>query len=149
MKGLALAAAAVALSWCAPSFAEHQGGSPFGEPGMRPAPPRFAPQRIAPPRFAVHPGWRPGWRVGHFVNHRHFRFRGRTFVFIGAPLFAAPWSYYPYVWDAQYGPAYYDPAQPGYFLFYCPEPAGYYPEIAVCPAGWYPVVPGDPGDGDY
>jgi hypothetical protein len=136
MKSLAVAFFALALS--APSLAQQHGGPHNGRSA-----------RSGTPHVGVHPGWRGAWRGGHFVNHRHFRFRGRTFVFIGAPLFAAPWLYYPYVWDAQWGPRYYDPAQPGSFLFYCPEPAGYYPEVAMCPTGWYPVVPSEPGDGDY
>lgn len=139
MKGLAVAVFALALSSSAPSFAQQQNGSHNGH-GAQPSRGHL----VKP-----HPGWRPMWRTGHFTHARHFHFRGRTFVFIGAPLFAAPWLYYPYVWDAQWGPQYYDPAQPGYFLYYCPEPAGYYPQVSSCPAGWYPVVPSEFNDGDY
>jgi hypothetical protein len=134
MKGLAVALFASTLCAGAPSFAQVQGNL-HGSHGM---------QHSGVPRIVPSPGWRHFAPGRHFVHHRHFMFRGRTFVFIGAPLFAAPWLYYPYVWDAQWGPRYYDPAQPGDFLFYCPEPAGYYPQVSSCPVGWYPVVPSEP-----
>ncbi|MGZ5031887.1 MAG: hypothetical protein ACXWAC_01710 [Usitatibacter sp.] len=138
MKSLALALSVLTLSLGAPSFAQSHGSS-HGGPAMH---------SFGGPRVVASPGWRHFAPGRHFVQHRPFRFRGHTFIFIGAPLFAAPWLYYPYVWDAQWGPRYYDPAQPGYFLYYCPQPAGYYPEVALCPTGWYPVVPSE-SDEDY
>jgi hypothetical protein len=64
-------------------------------------------------------------------------------------MFAAPWLYYPYSWDAQWGPRYYVPGQPGYFLYYCPDPPGYYPAVVDCPIGWLPVVPDEAVDPEY
>ncbi len=146
MKGLGIAVVALVLSSAAPAFAQQNGiqrGPPGGHGGHS--------GQMGP---GVRPGQRPmvvrGWRHVvpgvHFARHRAFRFRGHTFLFVGAPLFASPWVYYPYTWDAQWGPRYYDPAQPGDFLFFCPEPAGYYPEVSDCPAGWWPAVPNEPVD---
>ncbi len=95
------------------------------------------------------PAWRQPGFTDHFTHHPRFRFRGHSFIFIGAPLFAAPWLYYPHYWDARWGPRYYIPGQPGYVLYYCPNPRGYYPEVVNCPAGWLPVVPNEVADPEY
>ena len=135
MKGLAVAVFSVVVSSGLPAPAAMHGGS-GGSHASHGA-----------THFGAHPGghsmWRHPGRVGSFAHHPRFRFRGHTFFFIGAPLFAAPWLYYPYVWDSRWGPRYYVPGQPGYFLYYCPDPPGYYPGVANCPAGWLPVVPND------
>jgi hypothetical protein len=137
MKGLAVAVFSVVVSSVLPASAfEHGGyGGSHGSQGANPL-------GAHSPR--VHnPMWRHPVRVGRIAHHPHFRFRGHTFIFIGAPVYAAPWTYYPYVWDAEWGPTYYVPGQPGFFLYYCPDPAGYYPDVANCPAGWWPVVPNE------
>jgi hypothetical protein len=86
---------------------------------------------------------------GHFAHHPHFRFRGHGFIVIGAPLFAAPWLYYPYSWDPVWGPRYYVPGQPGTFLYYCQDPPGYFPEVRDCPGGWVRVIPEEAIDPGY
>jgi hypothetical protein len=68
---------------------------------------------------------------------------------IGAPIFAAPWLYYPYAWDPMWGPRYYVPDQPGTFLYYCQDPPGYSPEVRDCPGGWVQVVPDEVADPGY
>lgn len=103
-----------------------------------------------------HPGFHGGnpasrhWAHGaHFARHPHFRFRGHSFIVIGAPLLAAPWFYYPYAWDPYWGPRYYVPGQAGSFLYYCQDPPGYYPEVQSCYGGWVRVVPDEGTDDEY
>ena len=142
MKGLAVAVVSMALSagWPAPVWGH---GGHAGSHGSRGA------NHVSGHSGGHNSAWRHPGFVGHFAPHPRFRFRGRTLIFIGAPLFAAPWLSYPYVWDAQWGPRYYVPGQPGYFLYYCPDPPGYYPDVVNCPTGWLPVVPNEAADPEY
>ena len=78
----------------------------------------------------------------------HFRHRGHTFVFIGAPVYVAPWLSYAYIPDAQWGARYSFPGEQESFLFYCPDTGGFVPE-GSCPSGWWPVVPDDAPEQDY
>jgi len=82
------------------------------------------------------------------------RFRHRTRVFIGVPLFAPlyfyppllPYYYYPPAPPApvyfQQGPPLTTP-QPGYW-YYCPGSSAYYPAVTECPDGWQQVAPQPP-----
>jgi hypothetical protein len=125
----------------------HPAPAPAGEgnfwhPAPRPVPPVM--------QNGVHPGVHPVvrnplWRSPvRAVNQSRFRFRGHTFVVIGAPLYAAPWLSYPYALGSPWGPSYYIPGEQGYFLYYCADPAGYYPEVQNCPGGWWQTVPDEP-----
>ena len=142
MKSLAVAVVSMVLVSSFPALAAGHGGH-GGSRGSHGA-----------GHFSGHSGGHsPMWRhpnfAGHFTHHPRFSFRGHSFIFIGAPLFVAPWLRYPYVWDAEWGPRYYVPGQPGYFLYYCPNPRGYYPDVVNCPAGWLPVVPNEAMDPGY
>lgn len=109
------------------------------DPFWHPAPNQAVPDRTHP--IVHNPLWRRPVRTAH--PHR-FQYRGQVFVVIGAPLYASPWLYYPYALGSAWGPSYYVPGEPGYFLYYCADPPGYYPEVQGCPTGWLQTVPEDP-----
>ncbi len=140
MKGLAVSVLSAVLSSSLPALASGHGGHGGSHGGHG---------HSGSHSGGHNPVWRHPGSAGHFAHHPRFRFGGHSFIFIGAPLFAAPWLYYPYVWDSQWGPRYYVPGQRGYFLYYCPNPPGYYPDVIDCPTGWLPVVPNEAVDPDY
>jgi hypothetical protein len=133
MKRLALLS--IALGACCSAFA--LGG--FVDP--RPAPGFIAPR-------VTHARANPLWRNPHRAHMPRFRNHGRTFIFIGAPVYVAPWLSYPYAADTQWGARYSFPGEQESFLFYCPDTGGFVPEGA-CPAGWWPVVPDEAPEPQY
>ena len=118
---------------------------------LRPPPgflePRPPPGFIAS-RPAHHVRVNPLWRKPAPAHMPRFRHRGHTFVFIGAPVYVAPWLSYAYVADAQWGARYSFPGEQESFLFYCPDTAGFVTE-GSCPSGWWPVIPDDVPEQDY
>ncbi len=132
------------------------GADPFWHPAPAPDPFWHPAPRAASPAVQnnVHPGVHPVvrnplWRHPvRAVQQPRFRFRGHTFVVIGAPLYAAPWLSYPYALGTPWGASYYVPGEQGYFLYYCVDPAGYYPEVQDCPGGWWQTVPEEPQETD-
>lgn len=91
---------------------------------------------------------------GHWHGHGgHWHGHGHVGLFIGVPL-GAPWyPYYPSVVTIQSPqPVYYverNPISstaplPSGWWYYCPNPAGYYPYVQSCTLPWQPVEPGPP-----
>ncbi|MBI1965542.1 MAG: hypothetical protein HYS46_04770 [Betaproteobacteria bacterium] len=102
--------------------------------------------------------------IAHGGHHHHSR--ARVGVFIGAPVFYAPWYYHPPYY--YYPPYYYPPtvvvppsppvyieqgqapapAAPAqrsdHYWYYCPEAKAYYPYVRQCAGGWQRVVPQPP-----
>lgn len=164
MRKLAAAALTIAVALTPHAWADnfwHPAPSPGGENFWHPAPSAAdpfwhpAPHAVPPvPQNGVHPGTHPVvrnplWRHPvRAVQQPRFRFRGHTFVVIGAPIYAAPWLSYPYAVGSPWGPSYYVPGEQGYFLYYCADPAGYYPEVQNCPGGWWQTVPDEPQEMD-
>ena len=95
-------------------------------------------------------GWHGGTHTGtHSGGHFHHHFS--TGVFLGAPLFYFPYSYYPtpYYYPFPSEPTYYvEQPRPGYW-HYCRSAAAYYPQVQSCPEGWQLVPPQPPQGGGY
>ncbi len=96
------------------------------------------------------------------------RYRHGGGIWIGAPIWGAPYPY-PYGYPYGYPPPYYynnSPVvviqkQPETYIqkvpsaapeqtywYYCPSLQGYYPAIKECPKGWIRVVPTEPADAE-
>ena len=106
-------------------------------------------------------GHHGGFRAGVVVRAAPARigvphFAPRARVFIGAPIVAAPFFYYPrpvyypapvavvpYSPPPQYieQPA---PQSSSHYWYYCSEAGAYYPYVRECPGGWQQVVPQPP-----
>ena len=134
----------------APQAGPWTGYGPAGQPPLYPINPPHAQAKVHPgARGYVHnPVWRRPVHVqGH--PHFHFNFHGHRFVVLAGPIYVVPWQYYPYVSTPDYPASFYEPDQPGYFLYYCPNPAGYYPDVSDCPSGWWTTAPDDPASPGY
>ncbi len=99
-----------------------------------------------------HVGWRGGYHSG-----------ARVGVFIGAPLLAAPWYYYPRPYYYPYYPYPYPAvseapvtyieqnppvdaapapqAQAQQYWYYCQDSQTYYPHVQTCASPWQRVMP--------
>ena len=74
--------------------------------------------------------------AGGFAAHRYFAGRPRVGLFLGAPVFAAPYFYPPPGVLAPMPATDYIERPPEGVLYFCPEAGGYYPLVQQCPGGW-------------
>ena len=106
---------------------------------------------------SAHGGFRPR---GGFQHHHS---RAHVGIFIGAPLLAAPWYYYPQP-RYYYPPTVIVPAQPPVYIeqpqaqvqeappvqqadnywYYCRDTQAYYPYVDRCASPWQRVIPQPP-----
>jgi hypothetical protein len=101
--------------------------------------------------LAAFAGGQPVWadRGHHHHHHRHDSHgRAQVGVFVGAPLFWYPRSYYyPYyqrvVVVPSSPPLYIEQQAPSskQYWYFCSEPQGYYPYVKQCRTGWQQVTP--------
>lgn len=96
--------------------------------------------------------------TGRVAPNRGFVSRTRVGVFVGAPVYAAPYfyappGYYPppppvqYI-ERQHGdPQYVEPVPDSHSWYFCPESGAYYPYVQQCPGGWEKVAAQPPASG--